>query len=154
MQGSLISRIWIAVIFLPVKMLNILNLTNFTEDSNFPSDKNMKADQEAHMKSTGENHVSELPSIAPSSEEANLPASMKQEQTETAIKVNFLFWQMPSLFILLYYSRVQVKLVHKLTPHLQGLRTNFSSFLARKLKLRSLKLLLVTNVIFVRVLLQ
>lgn len=73
--------------------------------------------------------MSELPFVAPSSEEANLPASTKQEQTETTMKVNFLFWQMPSLFILLYCACVQVELVTnpnpKVNPHLQGLRNNF-----------------------------
>lgn len=55
--------------------------------------------------------MSELPFVAPSSEEVNLPVSIKQEQTETTMKVNFLFWQMPSLFILLYGACVQVELV-------------------------------------------
>lgn len=62
--------------------------TETTEDSNFPSDKNAKAEQKADLKSTGENHVSELPFVAPSSEEANLPASTKQEQTEATMKVD------------------------------------------------------------------
>ena len=97
-------------------MLNILNWTIFTEDSNFLSDKNTKAEQKADVKSTGENHMSELPFVAPSSEEANLPATTKQEQTETAIKVNFRFWQMPSLFILLCCACLQVKLVTNPKP--------------------------------------